>query len=146
MLMIIERVVILKSVDIFATIAEDHLVELARMAKELEFRAGDPIMRRGESGTSMYIIISGRVRIHAGDRAIAELGGREVIGELAALDPEVRSADVTALEDTRAFCIESGSLYELMGEHVDVNREIIRVLCRRLRRHTAASFNANQPV
>ncbi len=137
MLMTIERVVILKSVDIFATIAEDHLVELARIANEVEYRAGDPIIRRGESGTSMYIIISGRVRIHAGEQVIAELGEREVIGELAALDPEERSADITAVTDTRVFCIESGSLYELMGEHGDVNREIIRVLCRRLRRNTA---------
>ncbi len=137
MLMTIERVVILKSVDIFATIAEDHLVELARIANEVDYRAGDAIMRRGESGTSMYIIISGRVRIHAGDQVIAELGEREVIGELAALDPEERSADITAVTDTRVFCIESGSLYELMGEHGDVNREIIRVLCRRLRRNTA---------
>ena len=137
MLMTIERVVILKSVDIFATIAEDHLVDLARIAVEVEFRAGDSIIRRGEPGTSMFIIVSGRVRIHAGDQVIAELGEREVIGELAALDPEERSADITAVADTKAFCIESGSLYELMSEHSDVNRGIIRVLCRRLRRSTA---------
>jgi CRP-like cAMP-binding protein len=142
MLMTIERVVILKSVDIFATIAEDHLVELARIANEVEYRAGDAIMRRGEPGTSMYIVVSGRVRIHAGEQTIAELGEREVIGELAALDPEDRSADVTALTDTKVFCIESGSLYELMSEHTDVNRGIIRVLCRRLRRSTASYIKA----
>ena len=138
MLMTIERVVILKSVDIFATIAEDHLVDLARIAVEVEFRAGDFIIRRGEFGTSMFIIVSGRVRIHAGDQVIAELGEREVIGELAALDPEERSADITAVTDTTVFCIESGSIYELMGEHSDVNRGIIRVLCRRLRRSNAS--------
>ena len=137
MLMTIERVVILKSVDIFAAIDESHLVELARIAVEEEFHAGDTIIRRGEMGTSMYVVVHGKVRIHAGDQVIAEVGEREVIGELAALDPEERSADVTAVTDTTLFRIESGSLYELMSEHSDVNRGVIRVLCRRLRRSTA---------
>jgi CRP-like cAMP-binding protein len=143
MLMTIERVVILKSVDIFAAIAEDYLIELARIANEEEYRAGDPIIRRGEIGTSMYIVVSGKVRIHVGDRVIAELGEREVIGELAALDPEERSADVTAVTDSKIFRIEGGSLYELMGEHSEVNRGVIRVLCRRLRLSTATQIKSH---
>ena len=143
MLMTIERVVILKSVEIFGAIAEDHLVELARMAKEEEYRAGDPIIRRGELGTSMYIVVSGKVRIHVGEQVVAELGEREVIGELAALDPEERSADVTAITDTNVFCIEGGLLYELMGEHSEVNRGIVRVLCRRLRKSTSTRIKSS---
>ena len=40
----------------------------------------------------MYIIVSGRVRVHDGERTINELGEREVFGEMALLDPAPRAA------------------------------------------------------
>lgn len=61
------------------------------------------------------------------------LNERTVFGELAALDPEPRSATITAIEDCHLFKLEEGPLYDLMAEHVEVVRGIIRVLCRRMR-------------
>ena len=133
MLLTIEKVVILKSINIFSETAEEWLVEVASILAEVQVQAGETIFEKGDVGRSMYIIIDGKVRVHDEDRTIAELGERDIFGELAILDPEPRVASVTAIEDTRLFRIDQHALYELMAEHVEVAYGIIRVLCRRLR-------------
>ena len=76
----------------------------------------------------MYVIVSGKVRVHDGPRTIAELGERQVFGEMALLDREPRSASVTALEDTQLFRIEAEPFFELIDDRPEVARGIIRVL------------------
>lgn len=133
MLLTIERVIILKSVGIFSEVPEEDLVEVASIVEEVEVEAGKEIIKKGDIGTSMYIIVKGRAKVHDGEKVIAELPERTVFGELAALDPEPRSASVSALVDCELFKLEEGPLYDLMAEHVEVVRGIIRVLCRRMR-------------
>lgn len=133
MLLTIEKVIILKSVSIFSEIPDESLVEVASVLEEVEIKASEEIFKKGDIGTSMYVIVAGKVRIHDDDEVLRVLGEREVFGELAALDPEPRSASVTAIEDCYLFRIERNALYELMGQHTDVAQGIIRILCQRLR-------------
>lgn len=129
----LERVLILKSIDLFSSVPPDALVEVASILEEMEFEPGEEILREGEMGTAMFIIIEGRVRVQSNGRDIAELGPREVFGELAALDPEPRSASVTALQPTQLFKLSSAPFLRLMANYVEVTRGILRVLCRRMR-------------
>ncbi len=133
MLLTLEKVIILKTVNIFSEIPEEYLVELATTVEHVTIKANEPIFNKGDIGSSMYIIVEGKVRIHDGDKEITVLGDREVFGELAALDPEPRSASITAIEDTSLFRVNEGTLYELIAEHAEVARGIIRVLCQRVR-------------
>jgi CRP-like cAMP-binding protein len=84
-------------------------------------------------GSALYVMIDGRVRVHDADHTLRELGPRDIFGEMAALDPEPRSASVTATEPTRLFRLEQEGLYELMADRIEVVRGVIRVLCQRLR-------------
>jgi CRP/FNR family transcriptional regulator, cyclic AMP receptor protein len=129
----IEKVIILKSVSIFSQVPENTLVEVAQAVVEREYPAQTTIFQQGDIGTSLYVIVSGRVKIHQGDQVITELGERQVFGELAALDPEPRSAAATTVEETLVFELDRDALYELLAEHVDVAQGVIRVLCQRLR-------------
>jgi CRP-like cAMP-binding protein len=61
------------------------------------------------------------------------LGARDVFGEMALLDPEPRSATVTAVEDTALLRLDQASFQELLEERSEVARSIIKVLTRRLR-------------
>ncbi|PID73318.1 MAG: cyclic nucleotide-binding protein [Desulfobacterales bacterium] len=133
MLLTIERVIILKSVNIFSEVPEEDLVEVASIVEEVEAKAGEDIILKGDIGTSMYILVTGKARVHDDGKELAVLSERTVFGELAALDPEPRSANITAMEDCHLFKLEEGPLYDLMAEHVEVVRGIIRVLCRRMR-------------
>ncbi len=146
MLLTIEKVIILKSVDIFSQTPEEDLVEVASIVEEVEVKTGETIIEKGDIGTSMYIIIKGKMRVHDGDKELAVLGERTVFGELAALDPEPRTATITAIEDTHLFCLEEGPLYDLMAEHIEVVRGIIRVLCRRMRSMVGAELKKQTEI
>jgi hypothetical protein len=129
----VEKVIILKSVEIFSETPDDVLAEVAPLLEEVEFGAGQAIFEKGDMGSALYVMIDGRVRVHDADHTLRELGPRDIFGEMAALDPEPRSASVTATEPTRLFRLEQEGLYELMADRIEVVRGVIRVLCQRLR-------------
>jgi CRP-like cAMP-binding protein len=133
MLSTIEKVFILKAVDVFTETPEEALAEVASILEEVDVKAGETIFEKGDPGSCMYIIFAGRVRVHDGPRTLEERGERDVFGETALLDPEPRPASVTALEDTRLLRVDQEPFYELMADRSEVTRGIIRVLTRRLR-------------
>ena len=134
MFLTIEKVIILKAVNIFSEIPERGLVEAASVLEEARLEAGETVFAKGDTGNSLYVIVDGGVRIHDGDQTIATLGPGEVFGELAALDPEPRMASVTASEPTLLLRMGHAELNELMAGHPEVATGIIHVLCRRLRK------------
>jgi CRP-like cAMP-binding protein len=133
MSLIIERVLILKSTPVFSEVPEEDLLDLAAGVEEIEIRQGERIIEKGELGSSLYIVVDGKVRAHDGDQELRVLGSREIFGELAVLDPEPRSASVTAIEDTLLFRVDERVLYEMMAENQALTRGLIRMLCRQLR-------------
>ena len=133
MLSVVERVILLKEIPIFAEIPDSDLAELADRLREQRVDADTTILVEGELGTSMYVVASGTVRVHYGDEEVARMGEGSVFGELAVLDPQPRVASVTAVDETLLFSVEQDSLYELMAEHPVMLRGIIKILCERLR-------------
>ncbi len=137
MLSTIEKVIILKSVSVFAETPDEVLSEVAGLLEELEVETGETIFSKGDMGSALFVVVDGKVRVHSEGRTLRELGERDIFGEMAALDPEPRSASVTAVAPTRLFRLEQEALYELMADRIEVARGVIRVLCRRLRAMTA---------
>jgi HEAT repeat protein len=133
MLLTIEKVLILKTVSIFAETPEEILADVAAILEEVDVKAGETILHKDDVGRCMYIIVAGQVRIHNGDQTIAYFEARDIFGELAVLDAEPRSASVTAEVDTHLFRLDQDALYELMADRFEVARGIIRMLCRRVR-------------
>ncbi len=133
----IEKVLLLKGVSMFSATSEDTLADVASVLEEVELRPGERVFSKGDLGNSMFIVVSGRVRVFDGDKTINYLGEQEIFGELALLDPEPRSASVESAEETRLFRLDRDTLFELMTDNVGVVSGIMQVLCRRLRRMTA---------
>jgi CRP-like cAMP-binding protein len=128
-----ERLLILKTVSMFAEAPPEVQARAAGLLEEVTFQAGERIFFKGDPGSCMYIIAAGKVRVHDGDLTINYLGKYDVFGEMAVIDPEPRSASVTAEEDTRLLRLEQASLYELMAGQTEVVRGILRILSQRLR-------------
>jgi hypothetical protein len=146
MLLTIEKVLILKTVSIFADTPEEILADVAALLEEVNVAAGETILHKDEVGRCMYVIVDGRVRIHDGDQLIAYQGARDIFGELAVLDAEPRSASVTAEVDTSLFRLDQEAFYELMADRFEVARGIIRMLCRRVRAREVTVPEAEQDV
>lgn len=128
-----ERFAILKSVDIFSETPSEYLAEAVDLLQEVDAPAGETIINKGDLGTSMYVIVEGQVRVHDEERTLNYLGQGDVFGEMAALDPQPRSASVTAVSHARLFRLDQESLYELMTTKSGVTRGIVRILVQRLR-------------
>jgi HEAT repeat protein len=132
-----EKVLLLKSVGIFSSTPADVLRQLADALEEVSLSSGESLFTKGDLGTSMYVVVDGLVRVHIGDQTVVELGPRQIVGELAALDPEPRSASVSAIEPTRLYRIEQEMLLDLMADQPEIVQGVIRELAHRLRDTTA---------
>jgi CRP-like cAMP-binding protein len=133
MLSVVEKVLFLKSIDLFSQIPAEDLAHVARIATEERIDKGDVVFTEGDSGDSLYLTIKGQVKVHKGAKVIAQLGERECFGEMAILDSEPRSATITALDDTSCLRIAREDFYEILHEKPEIAWGIIKVLTRRLR-------------
>ncbi len=133
MISTIEKVLFLKGVDLFKTIPAEELSHIAQITDEVELPADQVVVRQGDSGDAMYLIVSGRVKVHSGRQVFAELGSRQCFGEMAILDAEPRSATVTSLSELTLLKIQRDDFGEILAEKPDISRGIIKVLTGRLR-------------
>ena len=133
MLLTVERVLLLHQVEMFDDIDDDALIRLAAAMKEQDVRSDEAIIQEGQLGRELYIIIDGKVRVHRGQKELTILGSKGIFGEMAALDPEPRSASVTAIDETRLLRLDHETLFdELLGNN-ELAQGVVRFLVRRLR-------------
>jgi hypothetical protein len=130
---ITERVMVLKNTELFAETPENVLTNIAPIMREVSYHEGQIIFDKGDLGTSMFVIYDGEVGIYDGKVQLATFGRGDVFGELALLDAEPRSAAVVGLSDVQLFRIDQGDFYDLMDERGEVLRNIIKILCQRIR-------------
>jgi CRP-like cAMP-binding protein/HEAT repeat protein len=143
----VEKAVLLKGVEIFSTLPEAILMHLATLTREQWLDAGTTLFRQGDFGTSMYVIVSGEVVVHDSDQnVIATLRHGEIIGELALLTSEVRSSSVTAVQPLHLLRISQSAFNELMWDHRQVARSLIRILAHRLRGMAGGPNHADDPI
>ncbi|WP_460609658.1 cyclic nucleotide-binding domain-containing protein [Hymenobacter terrigena] len=129
----LERVVVLKSTALFATTPENVLSSIVPIMKEVTFREGEEIFAKGDIGTSLFIVHDGQVGVFNGPQQLATFGPGDFFGELALLDAEPRSATAAALSEVLAFRIDQEDFYDVMEERAEVLRNILRMLCQRIR-------------
>ena len=132
-LLLIEKVLVLKSLNLFKDTPENILADLAPLMKEMQYEQGTEIFKEGETGDSMYIIQQGNIKIHKGNTTLAILKEKEVFGELSLLDADTRSASATADTECILYKIDQEPFYELMDERPEVAKGFIKILCQRLR-------------
>lgn len=135
---------ILRPVELFQHLNEEQLTLLAEHSREVQFRKNAILMTEGDSGESMYVIQSGLVKVFVSDEdgkelVLYEQGAGAVIGDIALLDDEPRSASVSTLEKTSAIMIGKASFIQCLKESPEMGLGIIRSLTQRLRHATEGS-------
>ena len=133
MITTVEKVLFLKSVDLFRDLPGEELATIADIAEEQPCAAGEAVFAEGEPGDALYLVVEGAVRVHRGARHLAQLGVREVFGEMAVLDSRPRSASVTVLKDAVLLKIARDDFRDVLQERPEIGMGIIQVLSRRLR-------------
>ncbi|MDH3317212.1 MAG: EAL domain-containing protein [Gammaproteobacteria bacterium] len=137
--------------DAFET--EDLSVALAALVGEhlssVTYTAGSVIFREGEAGDHAYLIESGLVEIsctvNGGKVNLGMLGPGELVGEMASLDNQQRSATATVICDTEVMPISAEHLQKLVNQTHPLVNLLLRLLLNRFRftQHQAL-FGANE--
>ena len=133
----LEKVLLLKRASIFDKVNSEDLAALARVATVAVYAPQEVIVREGDAGDALFIIVRGRVAVVHDKQQVAALGPGEPFGEMAVLDREPRSASAVALEETEVLWIGSDEFYEVLHEQVEIAEGVIRMLSGRLRGATA---------
>ncbi len=119
---------------LLSTSSDAVVRDVAAALEIMNVKAGESIITKGETGTDMFIVVGGRVRVHDGDLVYSRLDDGEVFGEVAALDGGVRTASVTAEVDTSLFRLDQQAMRELLAREPEAAAAIIRMLCEREKR------------
>lgn len=140
----VNRVMLLREAEIFRAITSyEFLDNLASAMEEVRFPADTTIFNQGDVGNQLYILAEGKVRVHIGNLKLGELSRGACFGEMSVFDAKPRSATATTLEDSLCLILTQEQMFEMINENPGIERNIIQILCERIRllNHLASSKN-----
>jgi CRP-like cAMP-binding protein len=128
----------LSRVSLFSNLEPKYIKGIAQICTERDFAAGDQLMRQGEDGIGLFIILTGKVKIEKTDMSgrqveLAANGPGDIMGELAVLDGAKRTATVTATEPTKCLVLAAWEFMSFMKVHPEVAIQILPIVVTRFR-------------
>ena len=125
-------------VEAFRGIPEDGLQNLLVWGHMQVFPSGGVLMRQGEPGDRLHVVLRGQVRVERESidptpLVLAILGPGELVGEMGVLDSAPRSATVTATEETQTLELGAELLAQTILLYPEVTMPLLRTLSQRLR-------------
>ncbi len=123
---------LLRSIPLFSGLGKKEIQRLGQLADEIDVPTGHVLMRQGDRGSEMFVIVSGKLAVERDGKALAERGSGAVVGEIALLAEMPRTATVTALEPTRLFLLSNREFRSLMDEMPSVRTAVFDVLASRI--------------
>ena len=109
----LKRELLLK-MPLFARLNERELLRVMQVAEVIGFDADDVVVREGERGDELFIVISGMLNILRGEQILSEVGPGEHFGEMALIRSSPRSATVTALARSELIAIRRSDFFEIL--------------------------------
>ena len=132
----------LSRVEIFAGLGQRDLKAVAKSCGEATYADDDFLCRQGERGVAAFLIVSGKIRVEneMADGEIvplAELGQGAMVGEMAIIDGDERTASIRAVGDVMALVLTQWSMQGLLKERPSIAASMLPVVVRRFRSTTA---------
>jgi CRP-like cAMP-binding protein len=130
MLTTIEKVLLLQGVDIFLDTETENLAKIAAIAREVRFEEGVTIFKEGEPGDALYIVVEGAVSMRKGSAEKLLVKDKEPFGWGGLLEERSRPLTAVALTSTMTLKVEREDLFDLLADHFDIVRGILKRLTR----------------
>jgi len=109
------------------------LLEVFKESDDLvEFSAGTVIIQEGQEGSHMYVVMKGEVTISLKDKVLATARPGEIVGEMALINSDIRSATVTADTECTLALIDQSSFESLLRHVPEFTLHVMSVLADRL--------------
>jgi len=129
---------VLKAVPLFSSLPDEQLRMLMPVVSRKAVARSTTVITGGDSTDSLYIVISGRLKVMMSDAEGKEvilsiLGPGEYFGEMGLIDDEPRSASVVAIESCELLYIAKRDFKKCLADNADMAMAVMRGLVRRLR-------------
>src|SRR5687768_11502629 len=113
---------ILRASELFGALSRPALAALADHLETVSVPGGELVIREGDAGDALYLVVSGRLRVyHEGDDTVLnEIGPGGVIGELALLSERPRTVSVKAIRDTELLRLPGDDFRRILHAAPDV--------------------------
>jgi CRP-like cAMP-binding protein len=127
-----------RSFPIFEEFSKEQVAEIADLAIIRRWPAGTVIFQRGDEGNNMILVTDGRIKLslitsQGKELTLRHLEAGTLLGEMAVLDGEPRSADATASIATEGYVISRSDFMAFLERNPEAAEAVIHYLCRRLR-------------
>ncbi|WP_420318780.1 HEAT repeat domain-containing protein [Ekhidna sp.] len=120
-LMLIERVIELKKIEMFKPIPGELITYMAESMEEVRIKLGSTIIREGDSGMEpMYIVLDGSVDIYEGDHKVAEREKGGVFGEKNLTETDTYGFTALARNECTLLLMRKEELLNLMSKHIEI--------------------------
>ena len=127
---LVERVIFLRKVPLFAALPPQELEPIAAVAEEEDFSEGELLAVRGEPGDTLYVIVDGQVQVvGAGEQELAVRGPGDTIGEMAVISSKPRAASLLAMSDLRVLELRKPAFEAILRERPETALAMMRILC-----------------
>ncbi|MCD5380728.1 cyclic nucleotide-binding domain-containing protein [Candidatus Gracilibacteria bacterium] len=116
------------NLTIFKGIDRETINSIIENCEEENFAAGETVVTQGdESNGKGYIIKTGSVKVSINDQKVVDLNEGNIVGEIALLNEEERTATVEALTDTQMIILTIDDLIDMINNDENkINKEIMR--------------------
>ena len=143
---IADRVQFLQNLKLFRGLPVEEVAAVALLAVEDSFADGEYVFREAEDGNSLYLLTGGELLIKRKDQIVASLEPGDVVGEMAVLDAQPRSADVVARGSATTLSIARVDLLTLLERRPALNRGFLQMLSSRLRERSSRQDKVNRLI
>jgi CRP-like cAMP-binding protein len=130
---VIDRVLLLQRVDVFAEVPSHHLARIALLAREVEADAGAVLLRADEAADAVYIVINGELRVERAGRGAFSVRAGEAVGALAVLDDGTVGLEARVVRRSRLLRLTRRALGDLLHDYPDLAESLLRGMATRLR-------------
>ncbi len=135
-----DKILRLKGINIFEGLSVSELAAIASVTEEMDCRKDEFVIKEGEAGETMFLIINGTVSVLKGvgeeasrEIELARIGVGDYFGEMALFEDAVRSASIKASEDSRFLVLHKQEFTEIVREYPQIALHICKALSGRMR-------------
>ena len=134
---LMERILLLREVPLFAGVSAEDLKQIAELAHERRFADGAIVCQQGEPGHELFLVLEGKLQVikhmASEQKLIATLGPGECVGEMAVFESLARYATVKAEGEALTLVLAGDVFKSILHDRPDVALAVLRTLSRRLR-------------
>ena len=141
---------VLANMPLFSRLTERELLRVMQAVEVREYKDGDAVIREGDKGDELFIVLEGKVRVSRGEQVLTHLGPGEHVGEMALIRSVPRSATVSSVGPAELIAIRRADFFEILRkEHeiaVKMLWQFLGVLADRLDQTSSELHNAKREL